>query len=60
VVTTAWAALHVQYDLFEIALIWIAGLAMSAGRYSTRSLFVPMAMHAAMNAIATVEAMMLK
>jgi len=59
-VTTAWAALHVQYDFFEIFLVWIAGLAMSAGRYFTRSLWVPVAMHATMNAIATVEAAVLK
>ena len=56
-VTTSllWALLHVQYDWQGIASIFIAGLLLGAARIRTRSVLVPMIMHAVMNIVASVQ-----
>jgi membrane protease YdiL (CAAX protease family) len=50
-----WAALHVQYDLYEIGTIFCLGLLFGAARVFTRSLLVPLGLHAVTNLIATIE-----
>lgn len=41
-----WAAIHVQYGLFDIAYIFILGLAFGTARHMTGSLVMPYIMHA--------------
>lgn len=55
VTSLAWALLHLQYDLYNIALIIIAGLLLGAVRIKSRSLWPCIAMHSFMNLIATIE-----
>jgi len=52
----AWAAMHVQYDLYGIATIFFMGLLLAAARAKTRSLWPCISMHAVANSIAFVEA----
>ena len=55
VASVAWAAIHVQYDLYGIGMIMALGLLFGAARVRTGSVVVPMAMHAASNVIALAE-----
>jgi membrane protease YdiL (CAAX protease family) len=50
-----WAATHVQYDLYNIATIFLMGLLLAAARVKTGSLIPCLAMHALANAIAFAE-----
>ena len=59
VTATLWAAIHIQYELPEIASIFVLGLLLGAARLRTGSLAVPVAMHAASNLWATIEAAIL-
>jgi uncharacterized protein len=52
---TAWAMLHLQYDLYGIASIAVAGFYLGAVRYMTGSLFLTMLLHALQNAVGTIE-----
>lgn len=51
----AWTALHVQYDLAGMAEVFAAGILLSGARIVSGSLWLPMAMHALMNAWAVFE-----
>lgn len=51
-----WSSIHLQYDLYGIATIFVAGLLLGLARLRTGSLYVPLALHGLMNLIATVEA----
>lgn len=55
VAALAWAAIHVQYDLYGIGTIVVLGLLLGAARIRTGTVVVPMAMHALMNLVATIE-----
>jgi len=60
VVTAAiWAAIHLQYDLFDISTVFVLGLLLGAARWRTGSILVPLAMHALANFVATVEVALL-
>ena len=50
-----WALLHLQYDFFEIAIIFIIGIVLGIARYKTNSLWSPLIMHAFFNLAATIE-----
>jgi membrane protease YdiL (CAAX protease family) len=50
-----WSILHSQYDLYGIATIFVGGLILGLARLKSGSLYVPLAMHAVFNFIATVE-----
>jgi membrane protease YdiL (CAAX protease family) len=50
-----WAIMHVQYDVYGIATVFLQGLLLGAARMTTQSLFVPIAMHAEANIVASVE-----
>lgn len=56
VVAALWAAIHVQYGLFEIVSIFILGLLLGAARVVTGSTVLPIMLHALTNLAATVEA----
>jgi membrane protease YdiL (CAAX protease family) len=50
-----WAVIHLQYDLYNIAAIFLTGLLLAAARVKTGSIVPCLAMHMLGNAIATVE-----
>ena len=57
VLTSAlWAAIHVQYELYYVGVIFVVGLFLGFVRYRSGSLYLPLAIHAAMNLIATLQA----
>jgi membrane protease YdiL (CAAX protease family) len=45
VTAVGWAALHVQYDLWIIAIIVVDGLLLGVARWRSGSVYVPIAMH---------------
>lgn len=47
-----WAIIHTQYDLFFLGIIFSLGLLFGYARYSTKSLWVPISMHALNNGLA--------
>ena len=55
VAAVAWALLHVQYDAFGIATILATGLLLGTARVRSASLYPPLAMHALLNLLATIE-----
>jgi membrane protease YdiL (CAAX protease family) len=54
-----WAVTHVQYDAYGVATIFCAGLLLGAARVSTRSLLVPLSLHAVAGLVAITEAAVL-
>jgi membrane protease YdiL (CAAX protease family) len=56
VAAVAWALLHVQYDALGISMILATGLLLGAARIRSASLYPPLAMHALLNFVATLEA----
>ena len=55
--SAVWAALHMQYGLFEIGVIFVMGVFLGAARHITGSLPLTMLLHCVANGVATVEAM---
>lgn len=55
VTSLLWAAIHVQYGAYEIATISVLGVLLAVARLHTRSLFTPLAMHAANNLVAMLQ-----
>jgi membrane protease YdiL (CAAX protease family) len=53
-----WAAIHLQYHPFEMLMIFLIGLLLGVARLRTRSLYTPLAIHAGINTMATVQAML--
>ena len=56
VTSAAWAAIHVQYGLYELITIFLFGLILGGARMHCRSLLVPFALHSVNNFAATLEA----
>jgi len=57
VITSAlWAAIHLQYDLYGIATLFVLGLVFGLARLRTGSLYVPLTLHAMTNLIAATQA----
>ncbi|HET7832016.1 MAG TPA: CPBP family intramembrane glutamic endopeptidase [Gallionella sp.] len=59
--TTAalWAVIHVQYDAYGVATVFVMGLLFGAARAVTGSLLVPLGLHALTNLASTIEAALL-
>jgi uncharacterized protein len=55
ITAAAWALIHLQYEAYEMAVIFVMGLLLGLARARTGSLFVPLAAHGLANLIATVE-----
>ena len=56
VVTAAiWAVIHLQYDAYGIATVFVMGLVLGAARSSSGSLLLPIGMHSAANFVASIE-----
>lgn len=54
-VSFLWAAIHLQYDLFDASWIFVFGLVLAAARLKTGSLLTPFFLHALWNGISTVS-----
>jgi membrane protease YdiL (CAAX protease family) len=52
----AWAAIHIQYDAYQIGTIFVGGLLLGAARIRTGSVLLTMGMHSLQNIVATIEA----
>lgn len=52
----AWAAIHIQYDAYEIGTIFVGGLLLGTAKIRTGSVLLTMAMHSLLNIVATIEA----
>jgi membrane protease YdiL (CAAX protease family) len=50
-----WAMMHSQYNSYEMATIFCLGLLLGGARRATGTLSVPVALHAAVNFVATIE-----
>jgi membrane protease YdiL (CAAX protease family) len=50
-----WAALHMQYDLYDMSSVFLLGLLFGTARYRTGSLWPSLSMHMFANLVATVE-----
>lgn len=48
-----WAAIHVQYDLYDMSWIFLFGILLGLARWHTASLLMPVLMHMLMNLLAT-------
>lgn len=55
----AWAIMHLQYDMYGIFALLLGGLLLGYARLKSGSLYVPIAMHALQNLIATIEVVVL-
>ena len=57
VIATAavWAVIHLQYDAYGIATVFVVGLVLGAARAATGSLLLPIAMHLLANLVASIE-----
>jgi CAAX protease family protein len=51
----AWALIHTQYELYELASIFALGLLLAAARYRSRSIVPCIAMHSVFNLGAFIE-----
>lgn len=51
-----WAVIHLQYDVYDVTSIFIFGVLMGIAQVKTRSLYVPIAMHALNNILALSQA----
>lgn len=52
-----WAGIHLQYEAYEVTLIFAIGLIFGIARARTGSLYPPLAMHAFMNLASTLQVM---
>lgn len=50
-----WAIIHLQYDTYEVGIIFVMGIVLGLARQVTGSLYVPIVMHALNNLISTVQ-----
>ena len=51
----AWAAVHQQYGLYELATIFVVGLVLAAARVRTGSLYTPILLHAGFNLVSLIQ-----
>jgi membrane protease YdiL (CAAX protease family) len=56
ITSLVWGVLHSQYDLYGIASIVVNGVLLGLVRWRARSLWLCVALHGLMNAVATAEA----
>jgi len=54
--TLVWTGIHLQYGLYELSIVVAIGVILAAARWRTGSTLVPIAMHIALNTLATIEA----
>lgn len=54
-----WAAIHLQYDYYDMSWVFLFGLLLGLARWHTGSLFVPIIMHMLVNLLATIVTMLM-
>ncbi len=52
-----WAGIHLQYDVYQMATIFLGGLLLGLARLKTESVYLTILMHAIWNAVAMAETM---
>ena len=57
--SAAWAAIHSQYDAYDLTVIFVYGCILGIARLKTGSVLIPMGMHSLTNSIAMLEAAIL-
>lgn len=50
-----WAIIHLQYDLYGIATVFVLGLLLGIVRFKTDSIYLPIIMHSLSSSVATIE-----
>lgn len=50
-----WALVHIQYDAYEMFMIFIMGIVLGAARWLTGSIYVPILMHCINNFVSTLQ-----
>jgi CAAX protease family protein len=55
ITSLVWAAIHMQYDAYQISTVFLGGLVLGTARWKTGSVYTTIIMHAFWNLIATVE-----
>jgi uncharacterized protein len=51
----AWTVIHLQYEIYEMSIVFVLGIVLGIARLMTQSLYVPIAIHAVANLLATIE-----
>ena len=52
-----WAAIHIQYDLYDLTTIFLLGLGFGIARFKSGSVLLTIGLHSFSNLIATIETM---
>jgi len=55
ITSLVWAAIHLQYDVYGMGMIFVGGLLLGLCRLKTGSVWLCICLHALMNLIATIE-----
>ncbi len=50
-----WAAIHTQYDSYDMSVIFVMGLMLGVARFKTDSVLLTIGLHALFNALSTLE-----
>ena len=50
-----WAIIHLQYDVYGIATLFVLGLLLGIVRFKTDSIYLPIIMHSLTSFVATIE-----
>lgn len=53
--SAVWAALHLQYDVFDVTAIFLLGIALGIIKVRYNTLYIPILIHMLVNFIATVQ-----
>ncbi|HDN26885.1 MAG TPA: CPBP family intramembrane metalloprotease [Thioploca sp.] len=51
----AWTVIHLQYEIYELSIVFVLGIILGIARLMSQSLYVPIAIHAFANLLATIE-----
>ncbi len=54
-----WSAIHLQYDLYETATIFVIGLILGAARLKSGSILLVIGLHAFVNLVSTIEVILI-
>lgn len=54
--SASWAAIHLQYDIYNIATIFVIGIALGVARIKSGSVLLTIGLHSFINLVATIEA----
>jgi hypothetical protein len=55
ITSLTWSAIHMQYDAYQVAMIFAGGILLGVARARSNSVYLTIALHSLMNVIATIE-----